>query len=76
MFYTIDYHGQKRVMFASDLDYQSKKLIIAKAEEMNFTVHLKDLFDSKLVDIIEALDHLGLQLNHDDKKVFIALKSH
>lgn len=67
MFYTTDRYGQKRVMFASDLDYQSKKLIITKAEEMNFTVHLKDLFDSKLVDIIEALDHLGLRLDQDNK---------
>lgn len=67
MFYTTDHHGQKRVMFASDLDSQSKKLIIAKAEKMNFTVHLKDLFDSKLVDVIEALDYLGLRLDQDNK---------
>lgn len=56
-------------MFASDLDFQSKKLIIAKAEEMNFTVHLKDLFDSKLVDIIEALDYLGLRLDYNNNKI-------
>lgn len=69
MFYTTDRYGQKRVMFGNDLDIQSKKLIIAKAEEINFTDHLKDLFDSKLVDIIETLDYLGLQLDQNNNKI-------
>lgn len=77
MFYITDSNNQKRVMFASDLDSQSKKLIMTKAKEMEFTVHLTNLFDSKLVDIVEALDYLGLQLNqkHDNEEGFITLKN-
>lgn len=78
MFYITDDNNQKRVMFASDLDFKSKKLIMSKAKEMDFTVHLINLFDSKLVDIVEALDYLGLQLNqkHDNEEGFITLKNY
>lgn len=49
-------------MFVEDLDNKSKSLINERVKELNFNKYINDLFDSKLDDVYETLEYLGLKI--------------
>lgn len=55
-------------MFVEDLDNKSKSLINERVKELNFNKYINDLFDSKLDDVYETLEYLGLKIV--DNKIF------
>lgn len=57
-------------MFVEDLDNKSKSLINERLKELNFNKYINDLFDSKLDDVYETLEYLGLKIV-DNKVVSI-----
>lgn len=57
-------------MFVKDLDNKSKSLINERVKELNFNEYINDLFDSKLDDVYETLEYLGLKIV-DNKVVSI-----
>jgi len=57
-------------MFVEDLDNKSKSLINERVKELNFNEYIDDLFDSKLDDVYETLEYLGLKIV-DNKVVSI-----
>lgn len=57
-------------MFVEDLDNKSKRLINERVKELNFNKYINDLFDSKLDDVYETLEYLGLKIV-DNKVVSI-----
>lgn len=57
-------------MFVEDLDNKSKSLINERLKELNFNKYINDLFDSKIDDVYETLEYLGLKIV-DNKVVSI-----
>lgn len=57
-------------MFVEDLDNKSKSLINERLKELNFNKYINDLFDSKLDDVYDTLEYLGLKIV-DNKVVSI-----